>query len=248
MRLADESVCIGPPPARDSYLNIPAILSAAAITGADAIHPGYGFLSENAALRRDGGGARPDLHRPVAGAYPHDGRQDRRQDRDGRARRAAGAGLGRRGWPTCEAARRVAERDRLSGADQGRGRRRRARHEGGRDAGRAGGGLARRPHRGPRRVRQRRRLYGEVSRPAAPYRAAGAGRRARQRRAFRRARLQPAAAPPEAAGGGRLAGARPRRSATRWAPPPPPRCASSATATPARWSSCTRTASSPSSR
>ncbi len=48
VRLADESVCIGPPPARDSYLNIPAILSAAAVTGADAIHPGYGFLSENA--------------------------------------------------------------------------------------------------------------------------------------------------------------------------------------------------------
>ena len=48
VRLADESVCIGPPPARDSYLNIASILSAAAITGADAIHPGYGFLSENA--------------------------------------------------------------------------------------------------------------------------------------------------------------------------------------------------------
>ena len=48
VRLADESVCIGPPPAKDSYLNIPAILSAAAITGADAVHPGYGFLSENA--------------------------------------------------------------------------------------------------------------------------------------------------------------------------------------------------------
>ena len=69
VRLADESVCIGPPPAKDSYLNIPAILSAAAITGADAIHPGYGFLSENAALRRDGGGARPDVHRPVGRAY-----------------------------------------------------------------------------------------------------------------------------------------------------------------------------------
>ncbi|GAB0113127.1 acetyl-CoA carboxylase biotin carboxylase subunit [Acidisoma sp. C75] len=50
VRLADESVCIGPPAARDSYLNIPAILSAAAITGADAIHPGYGFLSENASF------------------------------------------------------------------------------------------------------------------------------------------------------------------------------------------------------
>ena len=48
VRLADESVCIGPPSARESYLNMAAILSAAAITGADAIHPGYGFLSENA--------------------------------------------------------------------------------------------------------------------------------------------------------------------------------------------------------
>ena len=48
VRFADESVCIGPPSARESYLNVAAILSAATITGADAIHPGYGFLSENA--------------------------------------------------------------------------------------------------------------------------------------------------------------------------------------------------------
>jgi acetyl-CoA carboxylase biotin carboxylase subunit len=48
VRLAEESVCIGPPPARDSYLNIPALLTACEITGADAVHPGYGFLAENA--------------------------------------------------------------------------------------------------------------------------------------------------------------------------------------------------------
>ncbi|WP_426958867.1 acetyl-CoA carboxylase biotin carboxylase subunit [Muricoccus radiodurans] len=48
VRFADESVCIGPPPARESYLNAAALLSAATITGAEAIHPGYGFLSENA--------------------------------------------------------------------------------------------------------------------------------------------------------------------------------------------------------
>mgnify|MGYP006276265923 CR=1 FL=1 len=48
VRLADESVCIGPPPAQQSYLNIPAIITACEISGAEAIHPGYGFLSENA--------------------------------------------------------------------------------------------------------------------------------------------------------------------------------------------------------
>jgi len=50
--LADEAICVGPPPARDSYLNIPHILSAAIITGAEAIHPGYGFLAENPSFAR----------------------------------------------------------------------------------------------------------------------------------------------------------------------------------------------------
>ena len=50
VRLADESVCIGPASAKDSYLNIPAIITAATITNTEAIHPGYGFLSENASF------------------------------------------------------------------------------------------------------------------------------------------------------------------------------------------------------
>ncbi|MGL4575603.1 MAG: biotin carboxylase N-terminal domain-containing protein, partial [Burkholderiaceae bacterium] len=48
VKLADESVCIGPPPSRDSYLNMAAIIAAAEVTDSEAIHPGYGFLSENA--------------------------------------------------------------------------------------------------------------------------------------------------------------------------------------------------------
>ena len=48
--MADESVCIGPPPAANSYLNVPAIIAAAEVTDAQAIHPGYGFLAENADL------------------------------------------------------------------------------------------------------------------------------------------------------------------------------------------------------
>src|SRR3982074_2312339 len=48
VRFADDDVCIGPPPARESYLKIPRLIAAAEITGADAIHPGYGFLAENA--------------------------------------------------------------------------------------------------------------------------------------------------------------------------------------------------------
>ena len=52
VKLADESVCIGPAPSNQSYLNIPAIISAAEVTDAQAIHPGYGFLSENAGFAR----------------------------------------------------------------------------------------------------------------------------------------------------------------------------------------------------
>ena len=79
VRLADESVCIGPPAAKDSYLNIPALLAACEITGADAVHPGYGFLSENARFAEILGRAQCALHRPPPRAYPPDGRQDRRQ-------------------------------------------------------------------------------------------------------------------------------------------------------------------------
>ena len=66
VRLADESVCIGPPPARDSYLNIPALLAACEITGADAVHPGYGFLSENARFAEILAEHNVAFHRPAS--------------------------------------------------------------------------------------------------------------------------------------------------------------------------------------
>ncbi len=73
VRLADESVCIGPPPSKDSYLNVPALLAACEITGADAVHPGYGFLSENARFCRHPRRAQSAFHRPQGRAYPPDG-------------------------------------------------------------------------------------------------------------------------------------------------------------------------------
>ena len=130
VRLADESVCIGPPPARDSYLNIAGDPVGRRDHRGRRDPSGLRLPVGERRLRRDGRGARPHLHRPVARAYPHDGRQDRGQGGDGRARRAAGAGLGRRGRRTWTRRGAVADADRLSGADQGRGRRRRARHEG----------------------------------------------------------------------------------------------------------------------
>ena len=131
VRLADETVCIGPPPATESYLNIPNIISAAEIVHADAIHPGYGFLSRECAVRRDRREPQHHLGRPQARAYPDDGRQDRGQAHRRQARPAAGPRLRRPDRPASPRRKKLAARDRLSGADQGRLGRRRARHEGG---------------------------------------------------------------------------------------------------------------------
>ena len=66
VRFADEAVCIGPPPAAQSYLVMPALIQAALQTGAQAIHPGYGFLAERAAFSAALPRARHQVHRPVA--------------------------------------------------------------------------------------------------------------------------------------------------------------------------------------
>ena len=96
VKLADEAVCIGPAPSTLSYLNMPAIISAAEVTDAEAIHPGYGFLSENADFAERVEQSRLHLHRPDARNDPHDGRQGLGQAGHDQGRRAVRAGLRRR--------------------------------------------------------------------------------------------------------------------------------------------------------
>ena len=129
VRLADESVCIGPASARDSYLNIPAILTAAAITGADAIHPGYGFLSENAGFA--------EMVEDHGLTFIGPSADHIRMMGDKITAKAAMASLGVPLVPGSDGAvadlaeaAAVADRIGYPGADQGRGGRRRARHEG----------------------------------------------------------------------------------------------------------------------
>ena len=88
---ADEAVLIGPANAAESYRNGDAILKAARVTGAQAVHPGYGFLSENCRIRRNGDRRRPDLGRSVGGRDQRDGQQGRRPEPGGRRRGAGGA-------------------------------------------------------------------------------------------------------------------------------------------------------------
>ena len=130
VRLADESVCIGPPAARDSYLNIPALIAACEITGADAIHPGYGFLSENARF------AEVLEHHRITFIGPKAEHIRIMGDKIEAKRTAKRLGIpcvpGSEGGITDEAeARKVARDIGYPGDHQGGCRRRRTRHEGG---------------------------------------------------------------------------------------------------------------------
>ena len=192
--LADETVCIGPPQSALSYLNMPAIISAAEVTDAVAIHPGYGFLSENADFAERVEKSGFIFVGTSRGNHPSHGRQGlRHQGHEGggrplRARvgRAFGQGCGR------ELPHRQGHR--LPGDHQGLGRRRRPRHARGayrclaaecdrRDAVRSAGG-----------VRQRSGLYGEVPRKAAAHRISGAGGQLRQRGASWASAIAPCSA------------------------------------------------------
>ena len=206
VRLADESVCIGPPPRERQLSQHPRRSSAACeITGADAVHPGYGFLVRECALRRDRRRARHHLHRPERRAYPAHGRQDRRRSRR-RSRSASRSCRAPTGAVTSRSEAKKLASDigypvlvKAAAGGGGRGmkvaqRRGRARRSACHGARRSQG-----------RVRRRHRLYREISREAAPHRNPGARRRPRQRHPSRRTRLLAAAPPPESLGGSALA-------------------------------------------
>ena len=194
VREADEAVRIGPPPAQESYLNIEALLAAAKLAGADAVHPGYGFLSENAAFAEACTKAGPRLHRPAGGGDRRHGQQGARQSLDGGGGRSRRARLSRR-RPVGRNVDRGRPAHRLSVDGQSRGGRRRARHAArGRCRGAAAGAGAQ-PFRGGKRLRLRRTDPRTGDRRRPPRRDSGLCRSARQRHPSRRARLlDPAAA------------------------------------------------------
>lgn len=167
--LADESVCIGPPPSAKSYLNIPAVISAAEVTGAAAIHPGYGFLAENAdfaeQVERSGFvfiGPKADTIRLMGdkvsaiqamkqAGVPCVPGSDGPLDDDREKNRRLAAGIG---YPI------------IAG---GLRRRRRARDAGRPSGERAGAGHRYDARRSESGVQQRYGLHGEVSGESAPY-------------------------------------------------------------------------------
>ena len=201
VRFADEDVCIGPARSADSYLNVPAVISAAEITGADAIHPGYGFLSESAYLAE----VCEACHIKFIGPSPQ---VIRLMGDKARARRV----MKKAGVPILPGQRRPdrvrgqgdqgGQGDRLSGHHQGDGRRRRPRH-----ARRARRRASCRTRSRRRSARPRRPSASATctSRNTSSRRATSSSRCSGDQhgigRAPRRARVLDSAAPPEAARG-----------------------------------------------
>ena len=200
VRFADEDVCIGPPRSAESYLSVPAIISAAEITGADAIHPGLRVPLRERLPRGSLRGVPHQVHRPVAERDPPARRQGAGAARDEEGRRADPAGQRRPGRQRGEGAQ-DRQGPRPAGDHQGGGRRRRARHARHPRHQGAAQGAQDRAARGGSGLRRRRRLHREVRREPAPHRVPGPRRSPRRRRPPRRARVLDPAAPPEAARG-----------------------------------------------
>ena len=197
VKLAEEAVCIGPAPSSQSYLNMPAIISAAEVTDSEAIHPGYGFLSENAnfAERVEQSGFQ------FIGPTPESIRimGDKVSAKQAMIKAGVPCVPGSEGELSGRRRHQQAHRprDRLPGHHQGGGRRRRARHARGAHRGGAGQRDPDDQGGGRRGLQQSGRLHGEVSPEPAPRRDPDPGRQAQERGLPGRARLLDAAAPPE---------------------------------------------------
>ena len=197
VRFADEDVCIGPAAATESYLNIPRIIAAAEITGAEAIHPGYGFLAENAEFSEICArseitfiGPTPDQIRVMG-----DKATARRTMMDVGSADGAGLRGDRRGHVRGAEDRRG---DRVSDHDQGVGRRRREGHAHRRESRDLREAAQVGPDRGAGGIRRLRRLSRALHPEAAARRDPGLRRQCGPGRAPRRARLLDPAAAPEA--------------------------------------------------
>ena len=189
VRYADEAVCIGPAPAAQSYLVMPALIQAALQTGAEAIHPGYGFLAERAEFAGCAAEQGIKFIGPSPEAHRAHGRQGGGAGDDDRRRRAGHAGLRghrrrrRRGRGASRATSACPVMIKASAGGGGKGIRIAT------EASELAGAVRQRAGRGRGRLRRRRRLRREVHRRAAPHRDPGARRRLRQRHPPRRARL-----------------------------------------------------------
>ena len=196
VQLADEAVLLGPAPSRESYLVADKIIAAAKQTGAQAIHPGYGFLSENEAFAKrvedEGMAFIGPKHFSIAAMG----------DKIASKKLANAAKVNTiPGWNDAIEIRRARGADReghrLPGDDQGQRRRRWQGPARGLQRQGSLGGFHRVPERGAQQLRRRPHLHREVCAGAAPHRDPGAGRCARQRDLPERARVLDPAPPPE---------------------------------------------------
>ena len=177
VNIADESWLLGPPPARESYLAIDRIIQIARRSGAQAVHPGYGFLSENAQFVESCVSGGPDLRRTAGVRHATDGLQGLGQGADGARRRAGRAWLSRR-RDGCGDAERRGRAHRFSRADQGVERRRRTRHARRARGERIARGHHRREARGASVVWRRPPTDRKIFAPAETYRNSNIRRRA----------------------------------------------------------------------
>ena len=198
--MADEAVLIGPALAAQSYLVMEKIIEAAKKTGAEAVHPGYGFLSENAGVRGGAEGGRNRVHRAEHPGHQGDGRQDRVQEGRGGSEGFHRARLSRRDRNpehAAEIASGIGYPVMIKASAGGGGKGMRV----ARSADEVREGLLP-PRGGQVELRRRPRVHREIHRASAPHRNPGDGRQARQRGLPVRARMLDPAPQPEGDRGG----------------------------------------------